>query len=177
MIEKLLILEDDIVFAQRLKASLVKHGFQTREARNIDEMARLFELGFEPTHALLDLRLAEGSGMEAIPLIRRANASARVVLLSSYGSVRDAVEALRLGADDFLIKPALLADIIGALRGELAKNSETPPELPLSLARVEWEHLQNVLRSCGGNISECARLLGIERRTLQRKLQKFPPPR
>ena len=123
--------------------------------------------------AVLDLRMPGGGGLELLKELRRQDPSTRVLMLTGYGSISTAVEAVREGAVGYLPKPADADEILAALNGtNTAKQSgvETP-----SLARAEWEHIQRVLTDCGGNISEAARRLGIHRRSLQRKLHKYPP--
>ncbi len=172
---QLLILDDDETFRERLAKAMRHLGYEVATAAAVGELAMLLE-GFKPTHALLDLRMPGGSGLDAISLVRRASPDARILLLSGYGSISDAVTALRLGADDFLVKPLDAGQIDRALRGTKASVDDSS-DSSISLARIEWEHMQQVLRDCGGNISETARRLGIERRTLQRKLNKVPPQR
>jgi two-component system response regulator RegA len=125
--------------------------------------------------AVLDLRMPGGSGLELLRELKRQDPATRVLMLTGYGSIATAVEAVREGAIGYLPKPADADEILAALAGaNTAKERgiDTP-----SLARAEWEHIQRVLSDCGGNISEAARRLGIHRRSLQRKLHKYPPTR
>jgi two-component system response regulator RegA len=117
-----------------------------------------------------------GSGLTLIPPLRQLHPQARLIVLTGYGSIANALQAIRLGADDYLTKPADADQLASALRGQLGASSVRPPSVP-SLDRLEWEHIHRVLADTQGNISESARLLGIDRRSLQRKLAKFPPPR
>jgi two-component system response regulator RegA len=124
----------------------------------------------------VDLRLKDGSGLDVVRALAEVGRGTAVVVLTGYGSIATALEAVRLGARHYLTKPAGADEILAALLGE-----QRPPAPPAatapSLARVEWEHINRVLPDCGGNVSEAARLLGIHRRSLQRKLAKFPLPR
>jgi two-component system response regulator RegA len=125
--------------------------------------------------AVVDLKMPGGSGLDVLRELRRQDPSTRVLMLTGYGSIATAVEAVREGAVGYLPKPADADEILAALHGTNTakeKGIETP-----SLARAEWEHIQRVLTDCGGNISEAARRLGIHRRSLQRKLHKYPPSR
>ncbi|HEX8520771.1 MAG TPA: response regulator, partial [Tepidisphaeraceae bacterium] len=129
-----------------------------------------------PQRAIVDLRMPGMTGLELIDALVKIDAAMQILVLTGYGSIATAVEAVRLGAIDYLSKPVDTEQILAAFDrdGEtagLAAVSETPP----SLARVEYEHIQRVLSECGGNISEAARRLGIHRRSLQRKLTKLPP--
>ncbi len=130
---------------------------------------------FQPTHALVDLRMPGGSGLDLLTDLLARLPELRVVMLTGYGSIANAVEAVRRGAVNYLTKPADL-DMILAAFARSAEQEEDQAYAPLSLARAEWEHIQRVLEDCGGNISQAAHKLGLHRRTLQRKLQKFPPP-
>lgn len=130
--------------------------------------------------AIVDLRLPDGDGLTLVRELSAAQPGLPIVVLTGFGSIANALEAVRLGARDYLTKPADADQILlAALRGErIVRDNpkEVPAETP-SLDRVEWEHIQRVLADCGGNISQTARLLGLDRRTLQRKLGKFPPQR
>ena len=126
--------------------------------------------------AIIDLNMPGGSGLTLIPPLRQLHPQARLIVLTGYGSIANALQAIRLGADDYLTKPADADQLASALRGQPGASSVRPPSVP-SLDRLEWEHIQRVLADTQGNISESARLLGIDRRSLQRKLAKFPPPR
>ena len=136
-------------------------------------------------HALIDLDLPDGSGLDLISPLRRGYGQTRIVILTGFGSIASCVAAMRLGADEYLTKPASLEQVACALRGicdplyrtaPSRPNREIPP-LPLSLARAEWEHIHRVLAESRGNVSEAARRLGIHRQSLQRKLRKAPVAR
>ena len=130
----------------------------------------------------MDLRLPGGSGLDVVREVKAIDPATTVVVLTGYGSIATAVEAVRLGAAEYLTKPADVDQIVAALDAARldgkrhGARDESPEHVP-SLARVEWEHINRVLADCGGNISKAARLLGIHRRSLQRKLERFPTPR
>ena len=144
-------------------------------AGRLGEVTELLN-GFAPECAVIDLRLDGESGLEVARALRARLPEIRILILTGYGSITTAVDAMRLGAVDYLSKPADTGQIEAALFSapEVAVQEESEAPVP-SLERVEWEHMQRVLRDSGGNISATARKLGIERRTLQRKLQKYPP--
>jgi two-component system response regulator RegA len=170
----LLILEDDTAFRERLARAMRERGFRVLEAADLGELSRLLAAGEKITHAIVDLRLGAGNGINAIAPLRTHNAGCRIVVLTGFGSIASTVEAMRLGAADVLTKPADARLIARALLGGEASDFDLQHEPP-SLARVEWEHMQRILAECEGNVSRAARLLGIDRRSLQRKLQKYPP--
>ncbi len=170
----ILLVDDDEVLRERLATAIRARGYEVRTASNGDEAMR--EVSKEsPEMAVLDLRMPGRSGIEVLRELKRQDPSTRVLMLTGYGSISTAVEAVREGAVGYLPKPADADEILAALSGTNTakeKGIETP-----SLARAEWEHIQRVLSDCGGNISEAARRLGIHRRSLQRKLHKYPPAR
>lgn len=174
--QRMLVVDDDEVFRERLAASLRRRGHSVITASNLEEtMACLSD--FMPQCAVIDLRLEGESGLMLARSLCEACPDVRVLILTGYGSIATAVDAMRIGAVDYLSKPADTDQIEAALfvhRSEVKTSQEDDLAVP-SLERVEWEHLQRVLRDCEGNISATARKLGIERRTLQRKLQKYPP--
>ncbi len=172
---RILVVDDDMVFLDRLAASLQRRGHEVVTASGREEVAGLLR-GFSPEFAVIDLRLDGESGLEVARTLRERLPEIRILILTGYGSITTAVDAMRLGAVDYLSKPADTGQIEVALFAgpSMAVQAESDAPVP-SLERVEWEHLQRVLRDCGGNISATARKLGIERRTLQRKLQKYPP--
>ncbi len=165
--------DDDATFRGRLTKALSSRGYQTFEAANVDagiEMAR----EARPARVIVDLRMPGKSGLELIAELARMDPDIQIVVLTGYGSIATAVEAVRLGAIDYLSKPLDAEQILAAFE----KDADGPlavTEPPPSLARVEYEHIQRILSDCGGNISEAARRLGIHRRSLQRKLGKLPP--
>ena len=172
---RLLIVEDDDVLRGRLARALGDRGFEVREAADAIGATRQAS-GEPPTHALVDLRLAGASGLDVVRALIGADRSMAVVVLTGYGSIATALEAVRLGARHYLTKPADVDEILAAFDREPSGSPRGPSPVP-TLARVEWEHINRVLADCGGNISEAARVLGIHRRSLQRKLAKLPAPR
>lgn len=169
----ILIVEDDERLRRQLTRAFVDRGFDVREAANVDDA--LVAAAVEPPEfVVIDLRMPGRSGLDAIAHLKRLEPAMRIVVLTGYGSIATALEAVRLGATHYLTKPADADQILAAFhRGQ----SEPPQELelrPMSLDRVEWEHINRVLLECGGNISEAARVLGLHRRSLQRKLSKYP---
>lgn len=173
----ILIVDDDDAFRSRLARALVDRGFEVRAAEN---PVRALELARaeSPELAVVDLRMPQGSGLELVRDLKAIDPATRVVVLTGYGSIASAVDAVRLGAAHYLPKPATVDEILAAFRREevppLTGVHEGAAETP-SLARAEWEHMNRVLADCSGNISEAARRLGLHRRSLQRKLQKRPP--
>ena len=172
---KLLVVEDDPVFSEVLATALRRRGFDVTVALSCEEATALITRS-PPEYAVVDLRIGTGSGLSLIPLLAKGAKPARTVVLTGYGSIATAVEAVKLGATQYLTKPADIDSIVAALT---AADVPAPAQLPaapkpLSVRRVEWEHIQRVLTENNGNISATARSLGIHRRTLQRKLQKYP---
>jgi two-component system, response regulator RegA len=183
----LLIVEDDDVLRPRLARAFRERGFEVREAPDVDtalEAAR----SDPPEYALVDLRLGTRSGLEVVRGLADLDAATAIVVLTGYGSIATALEAVRLGATHYLTKPADVDDLLAAFArgtagtatasdathpGESAAGADSTP----TLARVEWEHINRVLSDCGGNVSQAARILGIHRRSLQRKLAKYPTAR
>ena len=171
----LLIADDDEVFRNRLGRAFTERGYDVRLAETGGAAIREAERD-SPEWAVIDLRLPDLSGLDVAARLLAIDPSTRLVLLTGYGSVPTAVEAMRLGAVDYLQPPAHAMDIIEALEGRRESAATTKPSATTpSLARAEWEYLHRVLADCGGNISEASRRLGIHRRSLQRKLQKHPP--
>ena len=129
-----------------------------------------------PAYAVLDLRLEDGSGLSVVEALNKHRPDARVVILTGYGAIATAVAAVKAGAIDYLAKPADPEDIVKALLAAPDATPE-PPDNPMSADRIRWEHIQRVLSDCSGNITQATKLLGIHRRSLQRKLAKYPPGR
>lgn len=167
-----LVVDDDEVFRMRLGRALGERGFAVTLAANVDEA--LAAAHDTPEFAVLDLRMPGPSGLELLKALKEKDPNTRVVMLTGYGSIPTAIEATKLGATGYLTKPADADDVVKALLGEQATNTGGVHETP-TLARAEWEYIHRVLADCGDNISEAARRLGIHRRSLQRKLQKYPP--
>jgi two-component system response regulator RegA len=169
----LLIVEDDAALRERLARAFEKRGFDVCVAENVEAAVSLIETE-PPELALVDLRMPGESGLELIPRLKQADPATRIVVLTGYGSIATAVEAVRRGATHYLTKPADADQILAAFSRGDAQDDPVPPALPMSLDRLEWEHINRVLVECNGNISETARVLGIHRRSLQRKLSKYP---
>lgn len=170
---KLLIAEDDRAFAIVLKNRMQTCGFECRICP--DSSTTLLESrGFRPTHILLDMNLGQESGLQLVKPLRSLLPHARIILLTGYASIATAVDAIHLGADDYLSKPADTATLLKVLTGKSGDIRLSEGESPMTPERLEWEHLQQVLRINNGNVSATARQLGMHRRTLQRKLQKKP---
>ena len=170
---KLLIIEDDINLATTLARRLTKHSFNCEVAHNQTE-ALLRARQQQPDCILLDMKLADENGLALIAPLRHLLPKAHIVLLTGFASIATAVEAMRLGANDYLTKPVDMASLLKALKVELVSTVTEIPEEVMSPERLEWEHIQHVLHSNNGNVSMTARQLNMHRRTLQRKLQKKP---
>ncbi|MEI8256014.1 MAG: response regulator [Deltaproteobacteria bacterium] len=171
----LLIVDDDRPFREALSAAFTRRGYDVRTAASCDEARMVLET-FTPERVTLDLRMPGESGLELIAELKRADPETAVVILTGYGSIPTAIEAVKRGAVDYLTKPVEPDQIEAAFEGRSSVAREDAAIAP-SLDRVHWEHIQRVLADCGGNISEAARQLGMHRRTLQRKLQKLPSRR
>ena len=170
-----LVVDDDDMFRERVVRALQARGLDAGGARDYDE-AMAAARAESPELALVDLRLPGRSGLDLVRDLKAHDATTRVVVLTGYGSIATAVESVRLGATTYLTKPVDADQIVAAFdRGAAPAEGELPVSVP-SLARVEWEHINRVLADCGGNVSQAARLLGIHRRSLQRKLSKDPGP-
>jgi two-component system response regulator RegA len=175
----LLLVDDDEVFRTRLARAFESRGYDVRQSGSKEDALRVARQD-SPELAVVDLRMPDGSGLEVVSVLKEIDGTTNVVVLTAYGSIATALEAVRLGATHYLTKPATCDEIIAAF----ARGSSAPPapasfdaEAVPSLARVEWEHINRVLTDCQGNVSQAARLLGLHRRSLQRKLAKFPVSR
>jgi two-component system response regulator RegA len=168
-----LVVEDDEAFRERLLRSLRERGFDASGAQDAAEAIGLAEAD-SPECALVDLRLGGQSGLEVVRGLHRIDAATRIVVLTGYGSIATALDALRSGAVHYLTKPASLDEIIAAFDHDGSPATAPPPATVPSLERVEWEHIDRVLLAAGGNITQAAALLGLHRRSLQRKLAKRP---
>ncbi|GMG87123.1 response regulator transcription factor [Biformimicrobium ophioploci] len=174
-----LLVDDDETALRLMKRALERQGFAIADAASVEAaLALIAQQDFDC--ALLDLKIGNDSGLHLIEPLRARNPHARILMLTGYSSVSTAVAAIKLGANDYLCKPATGEAVAAALAGQPAAEAEealvqTPlPDNPPSVGRVEWEHIQRVLAENEGNISATARALGMHRRTLQRKLQKRP---
>lgn len=174
---RLLVVDDDTNYRERLVRAFAGRGHDVRGAADGAAGIALAR-SFVPERVVLDLKMPLANGLAVLRELLAELPDLQVIILTGYGSIATALEAVRLGAIDYLTKPADADQILSAFErpgGAVTPESPTP-EVP-TLDRVEWEHIQRVLTECGGNISEAARRLGLHRRTLQRKLDKFPPER
>jgi two-component system response regulator RegA len=169
----LLLVDDDPTFCGVLKQALEKRGFEVHAATDVESGAALAE-EVDPEYAVIDLRIGHDSGLVLVRRLHELDANTRIVVLTGFASIATAVEAIKLGAVHYLTKPADADEIVTALHKDEGDASVEIKEKPLSVRRLEWEHLQKVLVEHGGNISAAARALGMHRRTLQRKLEKRP---
>ena len=169
----LLILDDDQPFLKRLSVAMEKRGFNVFPASSMAEFSRIIESDC-PNYAIIDLRLRDGTGLDAVESIRNVNPKSKIIVLTGYGAIATAVAAVKIGAVDYLAKPADANDIVAALLST-KDIKPPPPENPMSADRVKWEHIQRVFELCNRNVSETARRLSMHRRTLQRILQKKSP--
>jgi two-component system response regulator RegA len=173
----LLLVDDDVTFRERLARALRERGFEVTAAGSREEARHASASGvFE--RAVVDLRLGETNGLAVVADLLANDTQIDVIVLTGFGSIATAIEAMKLGVLHYMTKPADADEILAAFERpptEIPAEHELPP-VP-SLARVEWEHIQRVLTSCDGNISAAARLLGLHRRSLQRKLAKYPAKR
>ena len=169
----LLILDDDQPFLKRLSAAMGKRGFNVFPASSMGDFSRVIE-NVCPNYAIIDLRLNDGTGLDAVESIRNKNPDSKIIVLTGYGAIATAVAAVKIGAIDYLAKPADANDILNALVSS-DQSKPPPPVNPMSADRVKWEHIQRVFELCDRNVSETARRLSMHRRTLQRILAKRSP--
>ena len=169
----LLLVDDDAPFRQRLSVLLARKGFAVTSVGSLQE-ARVEAARLKPAHAVVDMRLEDGNGLDLVAELRAMSPDVRVVMLTGYGNLATAVAAVKAGAIDYLAKPADPEDIVRALSADGSSRPEAPPE-PMSADRVRWEHIQRVYELCDRNVSETARRLNMHRRTLQRILAKRAP--
>ncbi|WP_394832138.1 response regulator transcription factor [Pendulispora rubella] len=172
----ILVVDDDDTFRTRLVRAFADRGFDARGAANGEEALRRARTE-SPEYAVVDLRMPGDFGLDVVRALREIDEATRIVVLTGYGSIATAIEAIRMGAVDYLTKPADADQILAAFetgqKGKRPEDAVATDGTP-SLARVEWEHIQRVLMDCSGNVSQAARLLGLHRRSLQRKLSKRP---
>jgi len=169
----LLLVDDDAPFLGRLARAMEGRGYAVTQAGSVADGIRLAQSG-KPRFAVVDLRLDDGNGLEVVAALHEVREDARVIVLTGYGNIATAVEAVKLGAVDYLSKPADADDVEAALLAEPGAKAD-PPENPMSADRVRWEHIQRVYELCNRNVSETARRLNMHRRTLQRILAKRAP--
>jgi two-component system response regulator RegA len=169
----LLIVEDDRSFLQRLAKALEGRDFIVTTAESVAEGLLQVERA-APAFAVVDMRLGDGNGLDVISALKRRRPEARGIILTGYGNIATAVNAVKIGAVDYLAKPVDADDVVAALLAQDHSKIE-PPENPMSADRVRWEHIQRIYELCGRNVSETARRLNMHRRTLQRILAKRAP--
>jgi two-component system response regulator RegA len=170
----LMLLDDDPVLAQVLARALGARGFAVCRTESLEACTQQLAQGYVPDFAVLDLNLNGSSGLKAVAPLKRANAECEIVVLTGYASISTAVDAIKLGARQYLSKPVEVDAIVKALLEDVAPDLAAVPEETLSVSRLEWEHIQRVLAENDGNVSATARALKMHRRTLQRKLGKRP---
>jgi two-component system, response regulator RegA len=169
----LLIVEDDKSFLQRLARAMEGRGFVVTTAESVADGLLQVEKA-APAFAVVDMRLGDGNGLDVISAMKKRRPEARAIILTGYGNIATAVNAVKLGAVDYLAKPVDADDVVAALLA-LDNKKIQPPENPMSADRVRWEHIQRIYELCGRNVSETARRLSMHRRTLQRILAKRAP--
>jgi two-component system response regulator RegA len=169
----LLIVEDDKPFLQRLASAMQARGFTVITAESVAEGLRQVEHA-APAFAVVDMRLGDGNGLDVISALKRRRPDTRAIILTGYGNIATAVNAVKLGAIDYLAKPVDADDVVAALLAQ-GNNRIEPPANPMSADRVRWEHIQRIYELCSRNVSETARRLNMHRRTLQRILAKRAP--
>jgi len=169
----LLLVDDDEPFLKRLAKAMEKRGFIPETAESV-AMGKAIAFSRPPAYAVVDLRLEDGNGLDVVEALRERRPECRIVVLTGYGAIATAVAAVKIGAIDYLSKPADANDITNALLST-GEALPAPPENPMSADRVRWEHIQRVYELCDRNVSETARRLSMHRRTLQRILAKRSP--
>jgi two-component system response regulator RegA len=169
----LLIVDDDATFAHILSKALTRRGYIVVSAETTSEAVALCQQ-HQPQKAVVDLKLETESGLNLLPQLKQANPEINMLILTGYSSISTAVEAIKMGAINYLCKPAGVDDILAAFDSITPNPGIDIKETPPSVDRLEWEHIQKVLAENSGNISATARSLGMHRRTLQRKLLKRP---
>jgi two-component system response regulator RegA len=169
----LLIVEDDKSFLQRLARAMEARGFVVTPVETVGEGLQHVESA-PPAFAVVDMRLGSGNGLDVVVALKQRRPDARAIILTGYGNIATAVNAVKIGAVDYLSKPADADDVVAALLALEGRKAE-PPEHPMSADRVRWEHIQRIYELCGRNVSETARRLNMHRRTLQRILAKRAP--
>lgn len=168
----LLLVDDDRPFLTRLARAMEGRGFVVDTAESVEEAVRKARTN-APAYAVIDMRLGDGNGLDVVAAIREKRSDSRTIILTGYGNIATAVTAVKLGAVDYLSKPADADDVYAALTR--TSQRAAPPENPMSADRVRWEHIQRVYEMCDRNVSETARRLNMHRRTLQRILAKRAP--
>ncbi|MGC6512137.1 MAG: ActR/PrrA/RegA family redox response regulator transcription factor [Parvibaculales bacterium] len=169
----LLIVDDDTAWLNRLERAMERRGYDVHTSETVSGGISLAQK-VKPDYAVVDMRLLDGNGMDVIEAIQTVRPDGRVIMLTGYGNIATAVEAVKKGAIDYLAKPADADEIEAALKAD-PDTKAPPPENPMSADRVRWEHIQRVYELCDRNVSETARRLNMHRRTLQRILAKRAP--
>ncbi len=169
----LLVVDDDKPFLNRFCRAMQQRGFDVRMAESVAD--GLSEIrASAPAYAVIDMRLEDGNGLDVVKMLNEQRPDSRVIVLTGYGNITTAVAAVKMGAVDYLAKPADADDIFAALMATPEQHAP-PPENPMSADRVRWEHIQRIYELCDRNVSETARKLNMHRRTLQRILAKRAP--
>ena len=171
--KSLLIVDDDGPLRERLSRAMEKKGFKVTQAESVKGGINAAK-NSPPAFAVIDLRLGDGNGIEVVKEIRKLKNDSKVIMLTGYGNIPTAVEAVKAGAIDYIPKPADADDVENALLA-LPESKAVPPQNPMSADRVKWEHIHRVFELCNRNVSETARRLKMHRRTLQRILSKRSP--
>ena len=169
----ILLVDDDEAFLKRLAKAMERRGFSVEMAGSV-AAGKAIATARPPAYAVVDLRLEDGNGLDVVEVLRERRPDSRIVVLTGYGAIATAVAAVKIGATDYLSKPADANDVINALL-QTGDTLPPPPENPMSADRVRWEHIQRVYELCDRNVSETARRLNLHRRTLQRILAKRSP--
>jgi two-component system response regulator RegA len=169
----ILLVDDDEAFLKRLAKAMERRGFAVETAGSV-AAGKAIATARPPAYAVVDLRLEDGNGLDVVEVLRERRPECRIVVLTGYGAIATAVAAVKIGATDYLSKPADANDVINALL-QTGDTLPPPPENPMSADRVRWEHIQRVYELCDRNVSETARRLNMHRRTLQRILAKRSP--
>jgi len=173
MPKTVLIVDDDETFCEVLSRAMQRRGFEVYTAHTALQALECAEQ-YQPGYAVVDLRIGDDSGLNVVESLKHKFSDIKMVVLTGYASIATAVEAIKLGAMQYLTKPADADEIVMAMSQQDGNASTVIPEKPMSVKRLEWEHIQSILTQHDGNISATARALGIHRRSLQRKLQKRP---
>ena len=170
---KLLLVDDEEIYCWTLQKAFERRGYEVRAVNSVPRALKVLR-DWPADYATVDLRMAGPSGLKLIPYLRSANPAVRIVVLSGYASIATAVEAIKLGATNCLVKPVQADTIEAAFSHDQGDENAPVSDRPLSVSRLTWEHIQHVLAEHRGNVSAAARALGMYRRTLQRKLNKRP---
>lgn len=175
-VSSILIVDDDETLRSRLSLAFQRRGFEVIEADGYNSAVEALESN-RPDRAVIDLKMPGKTGLELLRELKQLSPETAAIVLTGYGSITNAVDAIKLGAVNYVTKPADAVEILAAFsKMDPSQAAPLPEEFaPQSLAEAEWEHIHRVLADCGGNISEAARRLDIPRRTLQRKLKKLSP--